>query len=220
MALHWLKTCRNHTQRTVSITNWWSLSQPTIKSFLLGCLNSEIHACTFFFFFPKANNVHNIRVNSKYAACECERRCWLNWKRAQTGFTHTQTHPHAQNYILVIIFCSQPLSSHQRCLTRRPADQLARAMRDCRWWRQSDGDVETKAGGERQSVYPTQKSMEDNLAQHFVLLFFFFFLKESLPLRAKSWLEAVGYFSQDVRLYAFMCVRVCTVCVIAVESAG
>lgn len=134
--------------------------------------------------------------------------CWRG-KGRSTMLQHANTH----NYILVMVFLSHPLSSYQRCLTRRPADQLARAMQDRGWWR--CGDVQMKTGGGRHSVYPTWKSMEDNLAQHFVLFFL-----ESLPLRAKSWLEAVGYFSQDVRLSAFVCVRVCAACVIAVESAG
>ncbi|GLD75219.1 RAC-gamma serine/threonine-protein kinase-like protein, partial [Lates japonicus] len=30
-----------------------------------------------------------------------------------------------------------------------------RALQDCGWWRQNDGDVAMKAGGERHSVYPT-----------------------------------------------------------------
>lgn len=124
----------------------------------------------------QANNFHNIRVNSKYAVFACEAGCWLNWKRAKHGSSHihihTKTHTNTQRYDLVIIFFNHPLSSHQLCLTRRPADQLWRVLHDCGWWKQSDGDVEMKAGGERHSIYPTQKSMEDNLAQHFVLFFF------------------------------------------------
>lgn len=170
----------------------------------LWCLMSYsgVYVCTFHLQISQANTFHNIWMKSKYAAHACE---WgLNWKRAQR--LRTQTH----TTTFLKFFSSHPLSSHQRCLMRRPADQLAVALQDCGWWRQSDVDVEMKAGGERHSVYPTWKSMEDNLAQHFVLFFFFL---ESLPLRAKSWLEAVGYFSQDVRLCAFICVCACALCV-------
>lgn len=138
-------------------------------------------------------------------------------KGHSTTLSHTDTH-NTQNYILVIVsFCSHPLSSHQRCFTRRPADQLAGALQDCGWWRQSDVDVEMKAGGERHSVYPTWKSMEDNLAQHFVL----FFRVPSFAcqkLIGGCWLFFTGCAS--VCIYMCVCVRVCAVCVIAVESAG
>lgn len=40
----------------------------------------------------QANNFHNIRVNSKYAVFACEAGCWLNWKRAKHGSSHTHTH--------------------------------------------------------------------------------------------------------------------------------
>lgn len=125
--------------------------------------------------------------------------------------THTKTHTKTQRYDLVIIFFNHPLSSHQLCLTRRPADQLQRVLHDCGWWKQSDGDVEMKAGGERHSIYPTQKSMEDNLAQHFVLFFFLVPSFACQKLIGGCWLFFTGCAS--VCIYMCVCARVRCVCV-------
>lgn len=81
--------------------------------------------------------------------------------------------------------------------------------------------MEMKAGGERHSIYPTQKSMEDNLAQHFVLFFFF---SPFLCVPKADWRLLVIFHRMCVCVYLYVCVRACAlcvcVCVIAVESAG
>lgn len=62
-----------------------------------------------------------------------------------------------------------------------------------------------KAGGERHSVYPTQKSMDDNLAQHFVPFFFRVPSFACQKLIGGCWLFFTGC--------ASVCVYVCVRCV-------
>lgn len=154
-----------------------------------------ISMCSYFRFRRKVLSIIS-GFKSKPTAHACE--CWV--------------------YILVmsIFFFLQPSSVQQSALPHSKASKST-GMSSAELWVVGDVDVEMEAGGERRSVYPTWKSMEDNLAQHFLLFFPSFFKSPFLWVPKADWRLLVIFHKMRVCVHLCVCARAC---VIAVESAG